>query len=98
MIYFKRFGKYFVLAVLAFFVLVFVLQMVVVPSMGGADGSFGLRPQTQVCLGLPIHSDFVSWLPKGFVEMDTVLRFRYQVSPLVSDRYYCLGQDMWFGE
>ena len=98
MIGYKRLLKYFAIAVALFIVLVFLLQIIVVPFMGGVGGSFGLRPQTHGCFGLPIKSNFVSWLPDGHIELNLFLHFRYQVSSEISDRNYCLGQDIWFGE
>lgn len=90
--------KYLTIAVALFIVLVFLLQIIVVPSMGGVGGSFGLRPQTHGCFGLPIKSNLVSWLPDGDIELNTFLHFRYQVSSEISDRNYCFGQDIWLGE
>ena len=95
---YKRPLKYFAIAVAVFVVLIFLLQIIIVPFIGGVDGSFGLRPQTHGCFGLPVKSSLVSWLPDGFIELNMILHFRYQVPPEVSDRNYCLGQDIWFGE
>ena len=73
---YKRPLKYFAIAVTVFIVLVFLSQMIVVPFMGGVGGSFGLRPQTHGCLGLPVKSNLVSWLPKGNIELNILLHFR----------------------
>lgn len=95
---YRRLLKYFTIAIVLFIALIFLLQIIVVPLMGGVGGSFGLRPHTHRCLGFPIKSKLVGWLPDNDIELNIFLHFRYQVSSEIADRNYCLGQDIWFGE
>jgi len=95
---YKKSLKYFAIVVILLFVLIFLLQIIVAPLLMGGSGSFGLRPQTHGCFGLPIKSNLVRWLPDGDVELSILLHFRYRVASEISNRNYCLGQDIWFGE
>lgn len=94
----KQSLTYIAIVFVALILLVLFLQHLMVPLLGGIGGSFGLRPQTHGCLGITLKQNFIGWLPKGDIEFNALLHFRYHVPPQFSERSYCLGQDVWFGE
>lgn len=94
----KKLLKYTAITFIALILLVLFLQILMVPLLGGIGGSFGLRPQNHSCIGIVLGQNFVGWLPKGNIEFNTLLHFRYYVPPQFSEGSYCLGQDVWFGE
>jgi hypothetical protein len=75
-------------------------QPLILRALHAVDGSFGLRPVSHACLGLPLTGSAFGWLPPGDLRFQAGLfSFRYWLeasSP--SDRPYCLGQDVWYGE
>lgn len=83
---------------IALILLVLFLQTLMVPLLGGIGGSFGLRPQNHSCIGITLKQNSIDWLPKGNIEFNALLHFRYYVPPQFSEKSYCLGQDVWFGE
>ena len=89
---------------LALIAIIFVcqLQPVFVSFLGGVAGSFGLRPTSHLCLGLKFNGNTTTSLfPQGEVEYYAGLfHFRYSITERDNDsnREYCLGQDIWFGE
>lgn len=90
--------KYTAIIFVALTLLVLFLQIFIVPLLGGIGGSFGLRPQTHSCIGITLNQNSMGWLPKGDIKFNTLFHFRYHVPPQSSERGYCLGQDVWFGE
>ena len=94
----KKSLKYITIIFVALILLVLFLQILIVPLLGGIGGSFGLRPQTHSCIGIALKQNFIGWLPKGDIEFNTLLHFRYYVPSQFSERSHCLGQDVWFGE
>lgn len=78
------------------------LQPAWVSWMGGVAGSFGARQQSHQCYGISLNSQNVpTWLPMADLSTQIGLfSFRYQLTPqtFTSDRPYCIGQDLWFGE
>lgn len=73
-----------------------------VVGRGGVAGSFGIRTMTHDCIGLRIDAKKATeLLPEGDFEFHFLLfHFRYSVSSEFtdSDRVFCIGQDIWFGE
>ncbi len=91
--------KYFIIII---FSLVALTQLsgILVAGRGGVAGSFGIHVHD--CIGLRIGAEKATeLLPEGDFEFHFLLfHFRYSVSSKIvdSDRVYCLGQDIWFGE
>ncbi len=76
------------------------LQTALVQGLGAANGTFGLRPMSQGCLGLRLAGEKLTWLPEGDSEARLLLfTFRYQLpADPPADQTFCLGQDLWYGE
>ncbi len=78
------------------------LSGMLVAGRGGVAGSFGIRPMTHDCIGLRIGAERTTeLLPEGDFEFHFLLfHFRYSVLSEFadSDRVFCIGQDIWFGE
>jgi len=76
------------------------LKPFLLKSLGALDGSFGVRPMSHACAGLMLNSASIDRLPTAVFRFN-VGRFsvRYWVDEgSRSERRYCLGQDIWFGE
>lgn len=73
-----------------------------VAGRGGVAGSFGIRSMTHDCIGFRIGAEkAIELLPEGDFEFHFLLfHFRYSVlyEFADSDRVFCIGQDIWFGE
>lgn len=84
------------------FILIMQCQPLLLNAIGAIDGSFGVRRISHHCLGLTLNDESVARiLPRGDVEFHFLLfHFRYAVNPTESstNRAYCLGQDVWYGE
>ena len=90
--------------IIAIFSLVALTQLsgILVARRGGVAGSFGIRSMTHDCIGVRISTEkAIEILPEGEIEFHFLLfHFRYSVSSEFadSDRVFCIGQDVWFGE
>lgn len=88
--------KYKVVIIIA---ITFLLILLIVNFWAG--GSFGVRPSTNGCLGIPIrYKTVLKYFPEGDIGSNS---FRYYVpaknnSTFSNERIFCLGQDVWFGE
>ena len=76
------------------------LQPVLLRALDAVDGSFGLRPVTHQCVGLRLAGGTVSARFPSADWEGTIGFFhvRYFVTRDATDRDFCLGQDVWFGE
>lgn len=93
--------KLFVITILSLIALT-QLSGMLVAGRGGVAGSFGIRLTSHDCIGLRIPAEKVTGcLPEADIEFHFLLfHFRYAVSSEFadSDRVFCVGQDIWFGE
>lgn len=93
--------KTFIITVSSLIALTQLSGMLVV-GRGGVAGSFGIRAMTHDCIGLRISTEkAIELFPEGEIEFHFLLfHFRYSVSSEFadSDRLFCIGQDIWFGE
>ena len=93
--------RYFIIVIFSLIVFTQLSGMLVV-GRGGVAGSFGIRTMTHDCIGLRIDAKKATeLLPEGDFEFHFLLfHFRYSVSSEFtdSDRVFCIGQDIWFGE
>ena len=93
--------KYFTITIFSLIVLT-QLSGILVAGCGGVAGSFGIRTMTHDCIGVRISTDkAIELFPEGEIEFHFLLfHFRYAVSTKFadSDRVFCIGQDIWFGE
>ena len=91
-----------ILVVVVILVVVSQFQSTLVDILGGAGGSFGLRPVSNICVGFPLDAqNTLDW----FAEDDTethlgalYVRIWIDESHLELNRPYCLGQDIWLAE
>lgn len=78
------------------------LSGMLVAVRGGVAGSFGIRAMTHDCIGLRIGAEkAIELLPEGNFQFHFLLfHFHYSVSSEFadSDRVFCVGHDIWFGE
>ncbi|MEA1978808.1 MAG: hypothetical protein U9N80_13030 [Chloroflexota bacterium] len=78
------------------------LSGILVAGRGGVAGSFGIRSMTHDCIGLRVRTEkALENFPEGETEFHFLLfHFRYSVSSDFADseRVFCIGQDIWFGE
>lgn len=95
---YKTLFIYVLVGIVVLIIAIAVMQRAVVPALGGVGGSFGIRPQSHMCIGLPVRSSIIRWLPDGDVGFDGILDIRYRVTSGMFERTYCIGQDVWFGE
>ncbi len=97
----KIFLKYFIITIFSLMALT-QLSGILVAGRGGVAGSFGIRTMTHDCIGVRISTDkAIELFPEGEIEFHFLLfHFRYSVSSEFadSDRVFCIGQDIWFGE
>jgi hypothetical protein len=90
------------LIVLVLAVLLSQLQGLLLRSVGGVGGSFGVRAISQGCVGFIVEGpENASRIPRGDVEFQLGLfHFRYAVTgqDQLGQRPICIGQDLWRGE
>ena len=93
--------KYFIITIIGLIALT-QLSGMLVAVRGGVAGSFGIRAMTHDCIGVRISTEkAIELFPEGEFEFHFLLfQFRYSVSSEFadSDRVFCIGQDIWFGE
>ncbi|NOR89179.1 MAG: hypothetical protein GQ524_02905 [Anaerolineales bacterium] len=93
--------KYFIITILSLLALT-QLSGTLVAGRGAVAGSFGIRAMNHDCIGLRISTEkAIELFPEGEIEFHFLLfHFRYSVSSefVDSDRVFCIGQDIWFGE
>lgn len=86
----------------AVIILVSQLSYLLVAANGGVAGSFGVRQMSHRCIGWQMDSKkAMEVLPEGDIEFRLLLfHFRYSVlsDNDYSNRVYCIGQDIWYGE
>ena len=97
--------KYFVIGAIIIFT--FILIRLIQSFFGG---SLGLKPVAHGCLGAIIESKkILKIFPRGHLELRIPIFLQYNVQPELQNvpgrvqtffnaKYYCLGQDVWFGE
>lgn len=76
------------------------LQPTLLRAFRAVDGSFGIRPMSHQCAGLRVDGASLGWLPAADVRFSVgwfSIRYWVDEKPW-SDRPYCFGQDVWFGE
>lgn len=75
------------------------MQPVIVESVGGVAGSFGVRPVSHDCLGYVYLPNRIGVFPFGEIEFRMIkFHFRYSVPDADDSRPLCIGQDIWYGE
>ena len=90
-----------ILVLLVFLILLSQLQGLLLRSLGAVDGTFGVRPISQGCVGFIANHADAARVPLGNVEFHFGLfHFRYAVTEKdqLGERPICLGQDLWLGE
>ena len=97
--------KHFVIGAIIIFT--FILIRLIQSFLGG---SLGLKPVAHGCLGAIIESKkILKIFPRGHFKLKIPIFLQYNVRPelqsvpgevqtFFSAKYYCLGQDVWFGE
>jgi len=81
-----------------FVVTMTVLQLAAVNLSGGVGGTFGIRPVSHRCIGIPVDGATTSALPTGDWGFSFLLDVRYYMPQEREGVEFCLGQDIWMGE
>ena len=93
--------------IVAMIIFTFILIRLIQSFFGG---SLGLKPVAHGCLGAIIESKkILKIFPRGHFKLKTPIFLQYNVQPELQNvpggvqtyfnsKYYCLGQDVWFGE
>ena len=76
------------------------LQPLILHAFGAVDGSFGLRPVSHKCAGIVLRGEWVTMrlAPADRQAKLGYFSIRYHVPDEATEREFCLGQDIWFGE
>lgn len=84
------------ITIIVIILLVRIFLLFYIPIALHAIGEeFGVVPLFGGCAGILISQDKTRLLPNGDINFGIM---RYHVSSDLDEKYYCIGQDYWYGE